>query len=241
MLVEVLNLVFWFAILIIFSYLLDLMWAYSLHRWIYIVFSAPGIIFHELSHWIACKLTGARVTRVRLISRTGGEVIHGPPRGGVFGQALISMAPLFGIPLFLVLIALLFSFLKLWDFPLPTDTPGDVGSMVVFVFTFSWDVIRENIFTSFSVFFLLYVYLAASMTTAMAPSKQDFKNSIIGIGILIAWTVVMEALFPDFWEFWVLRALFAYLGAVVVIGLIMCLFGLILGTPFMLYKYMKER
>ena len=108
MFAEVLNIFFWFAALVLISYLLDRLWAYALWRWAYIVFTAPGIIIHELSHYAACKITFTEVIRVKLISKTGGSVTHGPPKGGVFGQVMISMAPFIGIPLVLILLGILF-------------------------------------------------------------------------------------------------------------------------------------
>ena len=40
----------------------------------------PGIIFHELSHTIACLITLTRIKSLKLFSKTGGFVIHDKPR-----------------------------------------------------------------------------------------------------------------------------------------------------------------
>ena len=195
MLAEFINILFYFAALVVLSYLLDRMYSYSLARWVYIVFAAPGIIVHELSHYVACKLTGARVTRVRLISRTGGEVVHGKGKGGVFGQALISMAPFFGIPIVLILLGLLFNFALGCQISWELSTKGNVGEVILNTLVASWELIWKNLYEKGAYWFILYAYMAASLTISLAPSKQDFRNSIWGLlavfGITLVFIIIM--------------------------------------------------
>lgn len=241
MLSAALNIMFWFAALIVLSYLLDRLWVNSLNRWVYIVFAAPGIIIHELSHYAACKISGAHVSSVKLIGKDGGSVTHGPPRGGIFGQAFISTAPFFGIPLVLVLIGLLFDKVSFFNCDLTWSNTfsGNVGDMVLSTFSSAWDLIVKNIWDRKSLWFLLYLYLAASLTTALAPSMQDLKNGAIGIIALfilvIGWALVLDKVLTG-WDAPVASFLVDLFGWVVAVGLIMCLFGLVLGLPFFLLK-----
>jgi hypothetical protein len=71
MLSSYINIIIWIAVAIAASWALDKLWARSVARWAYIAFATPGIIVHELSHWVACILTGAKVSKVTLISREG--------------------------------------------------------------------------------------------------------------------------------------------------------------------------
>ncbi|MFW3145245.1 MAG: hypothetical protein ACMUIE_00355 [Thermoplasmatota archaeon] len=241
MLAAAINIIFWFAGLVLLSYLLDRLWVNALTRWVYIVFAAPGIMVHELSHYTACKLTGARVTRVKLIGKDGGSVTHGPPKGGYVGQAVVSMAPFFGIPLVLLLIGLLFDKVSFFncDLTWTNSFTGNVGEMIVSTLSGAWDLIVKNLWDNHSPWFLLYLYLAASLTTALAPSSQDFRNSWIGLlllfGIIIGWALVLDHLLEG-WEAPVANFLIGLFGWVVAVGLIMCLFGLVLGLPFYLVR-----
>jgi len=107
---------------------------------------APGVIVHEYSHALGCVLTGARVREIRVFDARGGEVIHEEPRLA-FGSAIISMAPIIGASIAVYLLARLL-------------VPGFVGFGDLNLS--SWQ-------------FLLFAYLSASITAAMAPSRQDLK------------------------------------------------------------------
>ncbi len=244
MLADVINIIFWFAALVVMSHLLDRMYSYALPRWIYLFFAAPGIIVHEGSHWAACKITGARVTSVTLISRVGGEVVHGKPRGGALGQTLISMAPFLGIPLLIVLIGLLFDLLLGCDISWNYTASGSMGEVFLSTLGAAWDLIYRNLWELRAFWFVFYLYLATSFTLSLAPSGQDFKNSYIGLIMILGgtmiFTIAIERLFPD-WGLPVISFLVEGLGWIVVIGLVMCLFGLMLGSPFLLVKYMRNR
>lgn len=249
MLTSMIDLIFWFAVLIVFSYFLDRMWAMSLGRIIYVIFAAPGIVVHEFSHYVACKITGAHVARVKLISMEGGSVTHGPPeRGGVIGQAVISMAPFFGIPLFLILLALLFDKVHFFNCDLTwnRDYDWNVGSIVVGTFRSALNLIRINLLDNRSPWFLLYLYLAASLTTALAPSKQDFKNAwiglLIGFVLVIGWALLNDNLLVGLgWDAPATYFVLDIMGWVVAIGLVLSLFGLLLSLPFFIAKRLSKR
>lgn len=245
---ELLNLLFWSAVLVLSSYLLDRMWSYSLARWLYILFAAPGIIVHELSHLFACWLTGARVTRVVLISKEGGSVTHGRPKWGMLGQTLVSMAPFFGIPLVLVLVGLIFDLVPFLncDMTWGHRTSWDVGSMLLGTFGSAFDLIWKNLVRNGSIWFVLYLYLAASMTIALAPSKQDLKNSWLGLALVmlsvVVWALLNDHILSEMgWSAPVTHFLFDLLGWIVALGLVMSLLGLLLGLPLLVLKLVLDR
>jgi hypothetical protein len=249
MLAAMIDLIFWFLALVLLSFFLDRLWAISLARFIYIIFAAPGIIVHEFSHYLACKITGAYVTKVKWISFEGGSVTHGPPkRGGVIGQSFISMAPFIGIPLFLILIGLVFDRVEFFNCTLTWshDQSWNVGDMLIGTFRSAFDLIKVNIIDNRSPWFVFYLYLAASFTTALAPSKQDFKNGWVGLLVLsiliIAWSLLNDLLLKDLgWEAPVTYFLIDLMGWVVAIGLILCMFGLLLALPFYILKKVLKR
>ena len=245
MLSEVIGLILWFSLLVFISYLLKRLWVNSLFRWGYLVFCAPGIIIHEMSHYTACKLTGAKVTDVKLLSRDGGAVTHGPPRGGIFGKALISTAPFFGIPLFLILIALLFDSIEFFncDLAYTGDLKGNLSQIILGSMRSAWELFDVNLLENRSLWFVLYLYLAASLTISMAPSGQDLKNSWIGIMailvIAIGWSLLLDSVFSG-WSAPVTNFIVGMLGWIVIIGLVLCMFGFVLGIPFFLLKWIRE-
>jgi hypothetical protein len=244
MLAGYVNLLIWIAVVLVASWALDRLWAHSVARWAYIIFAAPGIVVHELSHWAACIITGAKVTRVTLLSREGGSVTHGRPKGGIIGQSFISMAPFFGIPLSIVLLGILFDRLLGCTISWTVDLDGSVGEIVIGMLNSAFDLIWSNIVDRGAYWFILYIYLAASLTIALAPSAQDLKNGIIGLVIVLVavliWIVMMERAFPK-WDFPVLGPMVDMLGLVVVIGLIAGILGSILALPFFVFRRISGR
>src|SRR5271157_5873864 len=83
--------------------ILDIVWARTIpYRTLYYGIRAPGVIVHECTHIVGCLIMGARIHNVVLFSETGGSVSYSKPVIPYFGDVVISMAPLFGIPLILV-------------------------------------------------------------------------------------------------------------------------------------------
>jgi hypothetical protein len=246
MFAETLNLLFWFAALVLISYLLDRLWSNALWPWLYIIFAAPGIIVHEISHYLACKITFAEIFRVTLISKKGGSVAHGPPKGGVFGQVVISMAPFIGIPLILILLALLFDRIAFFncDLTWSHDLSGNIGEIIIGTLSSAFDLIKINLWDKFSPWFLLYLYIAASLTMALAPSKQDFINAWVGLavlaGLILGWSLALDHLLEN-WSAPVATFSSDLFGWIIAVGLLMCLFGLLLGLPFLILKKTIDR
>ncbi|MGA1822119.1 MAG: hypothetical protein ACMUIG_06305 [Thermoplasmatota archaeon] len=244
MLAEYLNILFYFGALILLSYLLDRMWMYSMARYVYLVFAAPGIMIHELSHYAACKITGAKVTKVVLMSKTGGSVTHGKPKGGVLGQAFVSMAPFIGIPLVLILLGLMFDQFLGCEIIWEPDLDGNVGSVILNTIGSSFEMIYRNIVDLSAYWFVIYLLISASLTIALAPSKQDFKNAVWGLiavlGGIFIWIVIILRIAPS-WPFPILGTIFDMMGWIIVVGFVLSFIGMIIGMPFALIKYLRKK
>jgi len=238
-LVSFINAVCLFLALILVSYLIDRMWLSSLPGAAYLVFAAPGIIFHEISHVVACLLTGAKVQKVVLISRTGGSVTHTQPKGGFIGTSIVSMAPSVGIPVTLILVGLLFDRFAGCEILWGEAAGSSVGDLVVGTLAAGWNLFWRNLAVLREPWFLLFLYLAASLTTALAPSKEDFKKAIAGFavcaGVIILWIVFMQRVHPA-WSFPVLRFAVRLLLKVIGIGLVAELVSFVIGAPFLIAK-----
>lgn len=84
------------------SRLLDQIWANVLRLpGLYLVFAAPGIVIQECAHILGCILSGAKITEIVLISKSGERVSYTGSKIPVLGNVIISTAPLFCLPLVL--------------------------------------------------------------------------------------------------------------------------------------------
>ncbi len=158
-------------------------------------FITPGVAVHEYSHAIACLLTGAKITEINLFAPEGGYVKHGQPKLKVVGHAAISLAPIFGCTLVLWLISWLFVYFDLLYIPMSLFNLGsDPGAALTTVFMGLYYLFEKNI-ASWSaltiVLLIIYLYLVFSIASALAPSSQDFKNSIIFIIFLVLLALVL--------------------------------------------------
>ena len=239
MLAFCINAICLFFGLIVISYLIDRMWLYCLPRMAYLIFAAPGIMFHEISHLIACLLTGAKVQKVVLISRSGGSVTHGPPKGGFIGTSVISMAPSIGIPITLLLAGLIFDRAAGCEIFWGNLTGDTIGDLVLGTLSASWNLLWRNLVVLKEPWFILFLYLAASLTTALAPSKEDLKKGLLGLGAIaglaLLWIVFMQRVYTS-WGFPVLRIVIELLLKVIGIGLIAELLSFLIGMPFLILK-----
>lgn len=80
--------------------------SYLANRWLarlfprkqYLALVAPGVAVHELSHAIACIVTGARIQQIQLFGADGGFVKY-QPSPLPLSEAVIILAPLWGATL----------------------------------------------------------------------------------------------------------------------------------------------
>jgi hypothetical protein len=176
------------------SYLLDHVWAAALPlRILYSVIRAPGVIAHECAHILGCILTGAEIRHVVLYSREGGSVTYSSPRLPYIGDVIISMAPLFAIPLLLTFLTMFFATCLgcvFPVFPVSIQSPEALSMVGLGIV----NALVTNLVTQFNGWFLLYLYLTTSLVLSTAPSAQDMKNAAIGFfliflaGIPIIWS-----------------------------------------------------
>ncbi|HLD82191.1 MAG TPA: hypothetical protein VJA22_03235 [Patescibacteria group bacterium] len=151
----------------------------------------PGIFLHEFSHYLACKLTFARVKQFRVGFHMG-HVVHHTSKIPILGGLLITLAPfLVGV---LVLI-LLFSWITGLDFTtffqlFQSGQGGDwrdikaVGS----------EIIASTDFLS--VRFVVFLFFVLNILATFAPSAQDYRNVIWGLIIYTALSVFFRPLVP---------------------------------------------
>lgn len=188
-----LNLVVAVTLLILALYGVRALWVKALPAsWLAWII-APGVAVHELSHALACMLTGAKVHSVVLFRADGsGEVRHGPPKLRYVGNLIIGLAPLIGGSLCLLVLGLL---LKAPVNPVRA-TGGvqpdqlrfllDLAGLVIddlrlYLHASSWTDLRTYVF----------LYFAMCFGLTMAPSGKDLKNGTVGI--LVVCGVVLIA------------------------------------------------
>ena len=167
------------------SRFLDHIWARALcSSWPYFLISTPGVVIHECSHIVGCLITGAKIKKVVLVSKEGGMVSYAPPAIPLFGNVIISTAPLFFLPLVLAAITWLFGTYAGCTFSttIPSlDSFASLYSLLVII----GQTLYQNLYPEFNVWFILYLYLVTSLVLSFSPSTQDIKNAVIGIFIII--------------------------------------------------------
>lgn len=168
----------------------------------------PGVIFHELSHALACLIMGAKIVKISFFDKDGGSVTHQKPLIPVLGPILISTAPLI---LGILAFYLLAKQIKLLD-------SLDLSAMFFNVKSIYQTVDLSNWMN------LLIIYLLFSVGVTMTPSRQDLVNMIIPILILstiLFLTLRFTALSLNQYEFIFFRL--TPIISIVVFILILCL------------------
>ncbi len=181
----------WLVLVIVLSNIITRLMTLATSGFLFRLLIFPGVLVHELSHYLMCKLTGARVIELKLFERQkvgpqtiyGGHVTHGPSKLPLLGDPLISFAPVFGC---LGMMALL-----TWaaGIPLefrqnpaekaePLSAPvGNLMSILQGVVYAVGHLPGQIVKHAGEWTFWGYLYLIVSLSIALAPSKQDFANS----------------------------------------------------------------
>jgi len=234
------------ALVVLLSFILDHMWSRILpNRIVHRIFVTPGIIVHECSHALACVLTGAKIEEIKFFDPEGGHVTHGKSKVPVLGQVLISLAPMFGIPLFLFLMAFIFGLLEIiapFSFPHITSV-GSFFQFIVVAFVILWDNV-----IGFYWWFILFLYLSFSFVVCLAPSGKDFRNSLIGIAVIFVLGLVflvlvnvIEANTSLEWGTPVMKFIIKWLYYAVGIGFVVEVIALMLTIPLYAIVWMIRR
>ena len=154
-----------------------------------------GVILHEYSDASACLLTNTKIFEIKLFEHTGGHVIH--QKRGPLITAIISIAPLFGGPLFLLLLTGLFGILPAyWDakgvvFSWATLNLNSTSFYNSFIslLTAVGETLWINIVELFgwtTLFFFIFLYLVGSVSACIAPSLSDLKQAALGLLLFVA-------------------------------------------------------
>ena len=204
--IEVINLflplIIQILILYLLSRLLDRLILKRIGRTLYLITQWPGVVVHELSHFVACLITFTRVHSLKLFTPSGdslGSVSHAKSRNPI-KNIIISIAPLFGVT---AVIWLLIKFLipeLYFSVTNPIDKAlADFSSLQNF-FSFSKEYFQiywnymvdlwQNIdFTKWQTY--LFIYLMLSLGAHAAPSKEDLKHTFWGIGGLAVIFIIL--------------------------------------------------
>ncbi len=164
------NLILLVISILIISYIINILMMYSVGG-VYRIFVAPGVILHELSHALACLITGAKISSIDVFKKDGGEIKHTAPKVPIVGQIVISVAPL-------VIGALAIYFIS-------KVVGVNTNQSEINIMSFS-DLV-ENIkniikFIDFrSLRSWLAFYLIISIAITMTPSTRDLRNMILSV------------------------------------------------------------
>lgn len=162
----------------------------------------PGMIFHELSHWIACLLLGVRVSKVKLFGSSEAFVEHAKPNA--WQSVLITIAPfvlcnvlafqffLYGLDFastmnLFAIVFLWFAFsLAIFSFPSKHDALNAFGSFL--------DFYKKNIFGRASITSKLFWIIAFPFLfiplVLLLGTMAAFDYSVI---LRFAWAIVVFA------------------------------------------------
>ena len=162
-----------------------------------IILTSPGVIVHELSHYLMCKLFFFRVSKVELFRPIKGKkdgclgyVSYEQPRNKIqkIGLFFVGIAPIIGgaLVISLLLRLLLPAQFKSIMFQIRglafLESTHFIGAMSVIKGVLSESlkfIFNTNNFTNIK--FWIFVYLAVSISTHMSLSKEDMKGSLSGI------------------------------------------------------------
>jgi hypothetical protein len=131
---------------------------------LYFVLLLPGIIIHELSHWLAARLLGVRTGKITLwpSKRRGNQMRMGSVKVGrtdPFRGSLIGLAPLISGSFAILIIGQLILGL------------GDLGEVLL---KGEWRQIWESLLAGLQApDFWLWLYLIFAVSNAMLPSESD--------------------------------------------------------------------
>jgi hypothetical protein len=193
----------WIAIATLLSFIIERLWSGFTGRPCVRYALAPGVMVHELSHLVACVITGAKVSRVVLFSRSGGRVEHSRPAMPLLGQPVISLAPVAGCTL------ALWGVWRLFAGRLGLEASGLPGVE----FSAAWGVrlwltLKRLFLDSFQQVFsreflspegFVFLYLVLTFSICMAPSRADLRHAVFGLAGIAAIVFLVQQLDLSGW------------------------------------------
>jgi len=164
-----LQALYFFVPIVVCGYLINFLTLRTPLRHAYQFIVRPGVIIHEVGHYIACKLMLAEVKQVSFFDKSGGFVKHSPSPIPVLGTFIISLAPLVGGALVIILLGQKLGFAR---------EISNVGLNV-------HDVLA--IFNNYNnIYFWIYLYAVLAIGSTLTPSTQDLQNCFIALVIVTA-------------------------------------------------------
>jgi hypothetical protein len=188
------NVFLWLIILFLVSFVLNNLWRKIFLGKKYRIFLAPGVIVHELSHAVACRLTGAKIKEINFFLWDGGYVKHNKSKIPILGEFLISFAPILGGIVALFIFSLIFGLripLEIVNFQQPFFYGVGVTIQEIPYF------IKQN-WLKWQ--FWVFIYLVISIIICLVPSKTDIKNAFGGVLIIFLLGLIFHYFnfFPQF-------------------------------------------
>jgi hypothetical protein len=148
---------------------------------LYFLIMLPGILIHELSHWLAAKLLGLKTGKISLWpKKSKGNKVRlgsvGVSRADPLRESLVGLAPLiFGVGIILLVGALVFDLNAMRQ----AFVVGDLGWFLRLVGKSFW-----------APDFWLWLYLIFVLSNAMLPSESD-RRAWLPLGIFLAVMAVL--------------------------------------------------
>ena len=222
------NIFLWLIVLFLFSFILNSLWKRIFYGKKYRIFLAPGVIIHELSHALACRITGVKIKEINFFLWDGGYVKYNKSKIPILGEFLISFAPILGGIVALFIFSLIFGLripLEIVNFQQPFFYGVGIAIQEIPYF------IKQN-WLKWQ--FWVFIYLVISIIICLVPSKTDIKNASGGVLIIFILGLVFYGLgfFPQF-----LGIIFnSHLGNVLVFGAILGFLAIIFTLPIFFFK-----
>ncbi|MFC1889763.1 M50 family metallopeptidase [Thermodesulfobacteriota bacterium] len=186
----------WILLILLLSTFLNALWRWSLpHLWL-LVALWPGVVIHEMSHAVACLITGAKIHEIKFFKAGGGYVIHEPSRIPVLGRIAISLAPLVGCTAALItahhFLGAPFRLRLDIEVPAALAWPSLVvlGGEVARSVAHAWDALLGADFAAPRTWGFLYALL--SVCISLSPSRADLNHASIALGILFGIFFLVE-------------------------------------------------
>ena len=217
------NVFLWLVLLFLVSFILNSLWRKIFLGKKYRIFLAPGVIIHELSHALACRLTGAKIKEINFFLWDGGYVKHSKSKIPILGEFFISFAPVLGG------IGTLFIFSLIFDLRFTLE----IVNFQQLFFQDSIILIQEILYSTkqnwLSWQFWLFLYLIISIIICLIPSKEDIKNAFGGILIIFLLGLIFH--YFDFFPQFIEIIFNPYLRDILVLSVILGFLAIIFTTP----------
>ncbi|MFA6423471.1 MAG: M50 family metallopeptidase [Patescibacteria group bacterium] len=129
----------------------------------------PGIIIHELSHYIACLITFAEVKKVSLFQKDGGFVKYSSSKIPILGDFIINIAPIIVGSILIILLS------KKLNITI-SQNPKTIIQDSIAIFK-----------TNYAIFnFWIFLYAIITIGITLVPSTKDITNIILPLILIFA-------------------------------------------------------